>query len=108
MQYPSITVSKLQIKVAPVWYLLEKNFEIRSGDNLTIVAAPSTSASDSYLYAVEMTNTATQSKLVLRDASGLPLWSRQGGGPGAGAGTVHGPMADGDCTQVLSIATSPA
>jgi hypothetical protein len=102
MQYPSITVNKLQIKVAPVWYLLEKNFEIRYGDNLTIVAAPSTSASDSYLYAIEMTNTATKSKLVLRDASGLPLWSRQGGGPGAGAGS--GPMADGDCTQVLSIA----
>lgn len=95
MQYPSITVSKLQIKVAPVWYLLEKNFEIRSGDNLTIVAAPSTSASDSYLYAIEMTNTATKSKLVLRDASGLPLWSRQGSGPGQGPApaTAQWPMA---------------
>ena len=103
MQYPSITVNQLQIKIAPVWYLLEKNFEIRSGDNLTIIAAPSTSASDSYLYAIEMTNTATRSKLVLRDASGLPLWSGQGRGPGAGTGSS--PMGDGDCTQVLSIAT---
>jgi hypothetical protein len=105
MQYPSITVNKLQIKVAPVWYLLEKNFEIRSGHNLTIVAAPSISASDAYLYAIEMTNTATRSKLVLRDGTGLPLWSRQGGGPGLGTGAGHGPMADGDCTQVLSLAT---
>lgn len=105
MQYPSITVNKLQIKVAPVWYLLEKNFEIRSGDILTIVAAPSTSTSDAYLYAIEITNTATKSKLVLRDGSGLPLWSRRGGGPGAGPGTGSGPIADGDCTQVLSIAT---
>lgn len=105
MQYPSITVNKLQIKVAPVWYLLEKNFEIRSGDNLTVVAAPSTLASDSYLYAIEITNTATRLKLVLRDANGFPLWSRQGGGPGAGAGASFGPMADGDCTQILSIAT---
>jgi hypothetical protein len=103
MQYPSITINKLQIKVAPVWYLLEKNFEIRSGDNLTIVAAPSTSASDPYLYAVEMTNTATKLKVVLRDASGLPLWSGHSGSPGAGAGS--GRMAEGDCVQVLSIAT---
>ena len=31
MQYPTVTVNKTQIKVAPAWYLLEKNFEIRSG-----------------------------------------------------------------------------
>lgn len=105
LQYPSITVNKLQIKVAPVWYLLEKNFEIRSGDILTIVAVPSTSASDAYLYAIEITNTATKSKLVLRDANGLPLWARRGSGPGAGLGTGSGPMADGDCTQVMSNAT---
>ena len=103
MQYPSITVNRQQIKVAPVWYLLEKDFEIRAGDNLTILAAPSVAASDSYLYAIEITNNPTNLKVVLRDASGVPLWSRQGAGPGAGAGTGSGPMAGGDCTQVLSF-----
>lgn len=101
MQYPSITVNKVQIKVAPVWYLLEKNFEIQTGDNLTIAAAPSTTGSDPYLYAVEITNNGTKAHIVLRDAAGLPLWSQRGG-PGAGYGS--GPMADGPC-EVLSIAT---
>jgi hypothetical protein len=105
MQYPSITIDKLQIKAAPVWWLLEENFEIRAGDNLTVLAAPSLSASDPYLYAVEMTNNTTKVKVVLRDANGLPLWSQRRGGAGAGAGPGSGPMAGGDCAQVLSIAT---
>jgi hypothetical protein len=103
MQYPSITIDKLQIKAAPVWWLLEENFEIRAGDNLTVLAAPSISPSDPYLYAVEMTNNTTKVKVVLRDANGLPLWSQPRGG--AGAGTGSGPVAGGDCAQVLSIAT---
>ncbi|HXK07437.1 MAG TPA: hypothetical protein VMS37_33895 [Verrucomicrobiae bacterium] len=102
MQYPSLTVNKVQIKVAPVWYLLEKNFEIKTGDNLSFVAAPSTAAGDPYLYAVEMTNTGTKAHVVLRDANGLPLWSQPGGGPGAGLGP--GANADAPC-EVLSIAT---
>lgn len=99
-EYPSLTVNKLQIKAAPVWYLLEKNFEIQTGDNVSIVAAPSTVASDPYLYAIEITNTATKAHIVLRDGNGLPLWSQRGGACGNGPG----PMADGPC-GVLSIAT---
>jgi hypothetical protein len=102
MQYPSITIDKLQIKAAPVWWLLEENFEIRAGDNLTVLAAPSISASDPYLYAVEMTNNTTKVKVVLRDANGSPLWSQRRGGAGARIGS--GPFAGGDCAQVLSIA----
>ena len=59
MQYPSITINKVQIKVAPVWYLLENNFEIKTGDSLSVVAASSLTPGDPYLYAVELTNTAT-------------------------------------------------
>jgi hypothetical protein len=97
MQYPTITVGQQQIKVAPVWYLLENNFEIKAGDKLVIVAAPSLLASDPYLYAIELTNSANGLKIVLRDANGLPLWSQRGAGPAAMDGQ--------GCTQVQSIAT---
>lgn len=96
VQYPSITVNKLQIKVAPVWYLLEKDFELRAGDNVTVLAVPSTAASDPYLYAVEITNASTNAHIVLRDSAGFPLWTQRGG---------SGPAADRPC-QVLSIATA--
>lgn len=91
MQYPSITIGKIQIKVAPVWYLLDKNFEIKAGDALKVVAAPSNLAADPYLYAVEITNAATKLSIVLRDASGVPLWTN-GHAPG-------GPNADGGCLE---------
>jgi len=39
MQYPSLTINKLQIKVAPVWYLLDKNFEIKAGDPLVLLTS---------------------------------------------------------------------
>ena len=104
MQYPSITINKVQIKVAPVWYLLEKNFEIKTGDNLSVVAAPSNVASDLYLYAVDITNNATSAQIVLRDSTGLPLWSRRGYTLGSGFGT--GLRADGACVQVLSLETA--
>jgi hypothetical protein len=103
MQYPSITVNKLQIKVAPVWYLLEENFEIKTGDDVSVVAAPSAVASDPYLYAVEITKQGTGAHIVLRDANGLPLWSQGGNRAGTGYGT--GPMANGECISVQSIAT---
>jgi hypothetical protein len=103
MQYPSIAIDRLQIKVAPVWYLLEKNFEIKVGDNLSVAAAPSSLASDPYLYAVDITNGATGAHILLRDPNGLPLWSQRGYPAGAGSGA--GPTADGACVQVLSIET---
>jgi hypothetical protein len=74
-QYPSITIGKVQIKVAPVWYLLDNNFEIKAGDALSVLAAPANLATDPYLYAVEITNTATNLRIVLRDAGGVPLWT---------------------------------
>ena len=96
MQYPSITIGKVVIKMAPVWYLLDNNFEIKVGDALSIVAAPAASASDPYMYAVEMTKTATSLRLVLRDALGIPLW--------ASPQTGRGPLTDGGC--LVSSATA--
>ncbi|MDR3701405.1 MAG: hypothetical protein P4L56_17285 [Candidatus Sulfopaludibacter sp.] len=88
MQYPSIAIGKVQVKVAPVWYLLDSNFEIKTGDALSILAAPANLATDPYLYAVEITNTATNLRIVLRDARGVPLWtSRQTSGTPLAADT---------------------
>jgi hypothetical protein len=75
IQYPSITIGKIQIKVAPIWYLLDNNFEIKTGDSLSVQAAPSISTSDSYQYAVEITNTISNQRLALRDTLGRPLWT---------------------------------
>jgi hypothetical protein len=111
MQYPTITINKLQVKVAPVWFLLDSNFEIKAGDSLSVVAAPSLLASDPYLYAVSITNTKTGAKITLRDANGFPVWAQGSGsgnmgsggmGSGNGPGTMNG---SGECTQLLSIAT---
>jgi len=102
MAYPSITVNQLQIKLAPVWYLLDKGFEIKAGDAVSLVAAPSTLTSDAYLHAIEITNTSTKVRIELRDSSGLPLWTRRGGGNGAGSG----PMAQGGCCDVSTAVTA--
>lgn len=73
-QYPSITVGTMQIKVAPVWYLLDSDFEVAAGMTLQVKAAPSLMTSDSYLHAIEMTNVKLGSIVVLRNADGVPLW----------------------------------
>jgi hypothetical protein len=100
MQYPSITVNKAQIKIAPVWYLLDKGFELRAGDLLAVLAAPSTVSTDPYLYAVEMTNTVSKLHIVLRDSAGLPLWAGRGN-----SGNAGGPMAEGGCIDTSSAVT---
>ena len=102
MEYPSITVNKLQIKIAPVWYLLDEGFEIKAGDSVGVTAAPSTLASDSYLYAVEIANLTTKLRIALRDSSGVPLWT--GGNRGGRFG--EGPMAAGGCLDASTIASA--
>jgi type 1 fimbria pilin len=102
-QYPSITVDQFTIKVAPVWYMLEKGFEVKAGDRVSVAAAPSTRPDDSYLYAVEMSNTATGARILLRDSFGIPLWTS---GPGSGSGSSNGvPSGAGTgCIDPTSIA----
>jgi hypothetical protein len=87
MQYPSITVNQQMIKLAPAWYLLDHKFEIKAGDPVSVLAAPSARANDSYFYAVEITRTNTRTTLTLRDSSGVPLWSGGNGGQTSNAGS---------------------
>ena len=98
-QYPAIAVNKTLIKVAPVWFFLEKNFELKAGDEVSVVAAPSALPGDSYLYAIEITNVNTKARIVLRDAAGVPLWS----GPGGGRGNPDIPPAATACIDAASI-----
>jgi len=93
-QYPSIVVNQKQIKLAPVWYLLENDFELAAGESVRVTAAPSTTAGDPYLYAVDITKTASGAKITLRSELGVPLWmgaARRGGNrqaPRTGSGCV--------------------
>lgn len=93
-QYPTITVAKSVIKVAPVWFLLDRNFELKAGDPVSLTAAPSLLPNDSYLYAIDILNTASKAKVVLRDTSGIPLWTGLANGrgnpgaPGDGIGCI--------------------
>lgn len=104
MQYPSIAIGKVQIKIAPVWYLLENDFEIKTGDVLNVQAAPSTSSTDPYLYAISIANTAASQQIVLRDSLGRPLWTAsQGGGPAG-----NGPAGYGQGSCPVSSITATA
>ena len=99
MQYPSITVNQKVIKIAPAWYLVEQDFELKTGDQVSAAAAPSTVAGDSYLYAIEIANVASKTTIVLRDAAGIPLWMAANGGRGgngAKTGTCWLPGPDDD------------
>ncbi|MBS1858763.1 MAG: hypothetical protein JST11_25555 [Acidobacteria bacterium] len=104
MEYPSITVNRMQIKLAPVWYLLEKGFELKAGDSVTVLAAPSTVPSDSYLYALEIANATNKLSLALRDSTGIPLWS--GAGARAGNQSRTAPAAGGGGCDASTIATA--
>lgn len=101
MQYPSVTVAQNMIKAAPAWFLQEQGFEIKVGDQVSISAVPSLVSNDPYLYAIDITNTASKTKVVLRDSAGIPLWS------GYGGSEVHsGPSRSGaGCLDAASILT---
>lgn len=81
-QYPTIEVNKTLIKIAPVWFLIENDFEIDVNDVVKVTAALSTA--DAYLHAVEIVNVTNSNALItLRDKSGTPLWTtRQAGRAG--------------------------
>ncbi|MGJ5816470.1 hypothetical protein [Paludibaculum fermentans] len=101
VQYPSIVVNQTQIKVAPVWFLLENDFELASGDTVSILAAPSNNASDTYLYAIRITRGAAG--ITLRDSLGIPVWTSQAGGR---AGLPQGPSICGACLDPASAQTA--
>jgi len=98
-QYPSIEVNKTQVKIAPVWFLLENDFEIKTGDKLRIVAAPSTLPSDPYPHAIEILNTVSNKKITLRDADGTPEWARARARGSNGSGN----QSQGGCIDPASV-----
>ncbi len=79
MQYPSIEVEGELIRVAPVWYLLENDFEIAVNDMVTVQAVPSTSLTDPYLHAVWIRNDTSMAELTLRQEDGSAVWGRRKG-----------------------------
>lgn len=101
-QYPSIVVNKLQIKVAPVWFLLENDFELKTGESVRIIAAPSNTANDPYLYAIEITKTANGAKITLRNSLGAPLWL----GSARRGGSSQGQNLGGNCVDPATIKTA--
>lgn len=98
-QYPSIVLNQVSIKVAPIWYLLQNDFELAAGDAVSVLAAPSNTAGDPYLYAVEITKTAGAVKITLRNEAGVPLWI----GAARPGGNVVAPRASGNCIDPASI-----
>lgn len=101
-QYPSIVVNRTQIKLAPAWYLLENDFELTTGVAVRVTVAPSNTANDPYLYAIEITKTTTNARITLRDAQGIPLWI----GAASHGGNPQAPHNGGTCVDAASIKTA--
>lgn len=87
VQHPAITIGQTQIKLAPAWYLLDRNFEVRIGDLLKVTAARSNTASDPYLHALEISNSSSGAHIALRNTAGAPLWTN---GQTSGRQVVNG------------------
>jgi hypothetical protein len=102
-QYPSIVVNKTQIKIAPVWFLLDNDFELTVGDVVSVLVAPSNNTSDSYLFAIRITKTASGADIVLRSELGIPLWTGPADGRG---GNPQGPRTGDNCIDMTSIKTA--
>ncbi|WP_321473340.1 hypothetical protein [uncultured Paludibaculum sp.] len=101
VQYPSIVLDQTSIKVAPIWYLLENDFELAAGEAVGVLAAPSSTAGDPYLYAVAVTKTASGAKITLRNEAGVPLWL----GTARSGGNAAVPRIAGNCIDPASINT---
>jgi hypothetical protein len=107
-QYPTIVVAQTTIKLAPVWFLLESDFELKAGDKVDVIAAPCNCAGGSWA-ALSITKAGVS--VDLRDSLGLPLWLSQGrGSAGPGMGTHNGPSpaaprTGGGCVDPASITT---
>ncbi len=105
VEYPSITVDDKVVKIAPVWYLLDHDFELAVGDSVKILAVHCLCAEDTW-YAVEITK--GDVTLVLRDSLGIPLWVRSLTARGEAAGGQHGgntaaPVAGGACLDTATV-----
>jgi hypothetical protein len=79
--YPNITLSAggvtYQIFTGPLWYLDSSDFELRVNDSVSATIFKDRLSGDVWVASLLVNNTMVQS-LTLRDASGFPLWIRNG------------------------------
>jgi len=68
----------VEIHLGPAAFIAEKNFEFAAGDAISVIGSKVQMAGRDVIIAREITKGGQA--LVLRNTSGLPLWS----GPGAG------------------------
>ncbi len=73
LQYPAILVNGSWIKLAPVWYLLDKGIEVAVGDTVSVTAVPCTEPDGVSYYAIDITLDGTT--YVLRTVDGTPAWN---------------------------------
>jgi hypothetical protein len=97
-QYPTITVAQTTIKIAPVWFLLESDFELKVGDKVEVLTAPCACVDGSW---AAITITSNGVTVELRDSLGLPLWlsgmngkGGNGNGPNPSAPRTGAPAID--------------
>lgn len=106
VQYPSVVVDGKVIRLAPVWYLLDHDFELAAGDHVKILAAMCACQENVY-YAMEITK--GDVTLVLRDSLGIPLWTKGlGGANGNENGVGNSPTgrrAGNACLDLASVET---
>ena len=103
MQYPSVAVDRREIRIAPVWFLLDNDFELAAGDKVRILAVACVCAENAW-YAVEITKGDTT--LVLRDSLGIPLWTRAlGAMNGSGGRGPATPFRGGACLDLATVET---
>jgi hypothetical protein len=101
LQYPTIVVNQATIRLGPVRFLLDQDFELKVGERVRVQVAPSLLASDPGLVALSITKISSNTTLTLRDANGMPLWTNSRRGPGNGQAEVSG---GGACVDPATIA----
>jgi len=92
---PTITLlqndgGKVTVIVSPFWAIANSGFEVKVGQNLSILAFPATQLQNTYI-AAELQNLTTGKVLTLRNDAGFPNAGRggrgmRGAGPNAGTG----------------------
>lgn len=100
VQYPSIVVAGSTIKLAPVWFLLENDFELAVGDVVKVVAAVCICRDES-LVAVEISK--GSQTIILRDSLGIPLWIKGLGAGNGRGGAAAGSGSGGACLDLASV-----
>jgi hypothetical protein len=100
LRNPSITVNNVQIRIGPVWFLLDNDFELTIGERVRVTAGVSTRAGDPYLHAIQIVRVRANVSLTLRNEFGVPIWRHGSRGSGPSA-----PPRGGSCLDSTTIKT---